>query len=296
MKSVLARILFLAASLQLFAAGSGAADAPSGPVATVNWGQLKNEGRIKSGEVVPGRDGEPDRLKLVHEKSGNNSLLLWELDAPPITTPSYAVRGTIRYDNVVGVGFLELLNHFPEGAYFSRTMDTTGPMQSVTGTSAEREFILPFHTLGQAPSPKKLTLNLVLKGPGTVEIGPLELVPIGTPAGMSGLGWWNDSTGGLIGGIGGTVLGLLGGLIGTLAGVGKGKKLVQVLSVTMAGLGTVILIAGVYGVATGQPFAVFYPLLLVGGLMTLAGIITLVVIPARFRDMELRRMRALDAT
>lgn len=296
MSTVLFRHLFLIAFVLWSSVVSQAADSPRSPVVTVEWNQLKDEGRLKTGEIVRGQNDQHDHLKLVHEKSGNHLITLWEMDAPPITTPSYALRGTIRYDNVVGSGFLELLNHFSDGVYFTRTMDTMGPMQSVTGTSPEREFILPFHTLGQVPAPKKLVLNLVLNGPGTVEIGPLELIAIDTPAAMSGSGWWSDSTGGLIGGIGGTILGLLGGLIGTLAGVGKGKKLVLVVSTTMAGLGAMVLITGIYGVATGQPYAVFYPLLLLGGMMTLTGLVTLFVVPSRFRDIELRRMQALDAT
>ena len=294
MRSVIFGKVFVVALIPLFASVSQASDPPAGPVATVDWGQLKESGRLKSGEIVLGENGQPDRLKLVNEQAGVRSIPLCELDSPPIKTDSYALRGKIRYENVVGNGFLEMWNHFPgEGEFFSRTMDSSGPMGMVTGSSPEREFILPFHTFGQAPAPKKLAINLVLNGPGTVEIGPLELVPIDSIS-AGGSDWWSGSTAGLMGGIGGTILGLLGGVIGTLTGVGKGRKLVLSLAATMAGMGTLILIGGIYAAIAGQTYNVFYPLLLLGGMMAIAGTAILCVAPGRFRDHELRRMQALD--
>lgn len=265
------------------------------PVATVRWDQLKSEQKLKSGEVISGNEGQSGWLKIVNTDAGTRSIPLCVIDAPAITTPSYAVRGRIRYENVVGVGFLEMWNHFGTGEqYFSRTMGTEGPMQMVTGTSGERDFELPFHTGGQAPAPKKLVLNLVLNGPGAVEIGPLELVSIEPLAGMSGEEWWSGQTAGWLGGLGGSMIGIIGGTIGILAGMGRGKKLIQVLSALITVVGMIAVAMGIYAVILQQPYSVYYVLLLLGGQMTLGGIACLVFIPYQFRIRELRRMQALD--
>ncbi|MEI8383362.1 MAG: hypothetical protein WCJ09_24815 [Planctomycetota bacterium] len=266
------------------------------PVATVQWDKLKSEQKLTSGEVISGKEGQSSWLKIVNTNAGMRSIPLCVIDAPAITTPSYAVRGRIRYENVAGVGFLEMWSHFGAGEqYFSRTMGTEGPMQMVTGTSGEREFELPFHTGGQAPAPKKLVLNLVLNGPGTVEIGPLELVSIEPLAGMSGTSeWWSGQTAGLLGGLGGAMIGIIGGAIGILAGMGRGKKLILVLSALITVVGVIALTSGIYAVINQQPYSVYYVLLLLGGQMTLGGIACLVLIPYQFRVRELRRMQALD--
>lgn len=272
-----------------------AGEAPKSPVATVDWVKQQEAGALKSGEVVTDHDGTSPRLKIVNTKTGTQSIPLCEIVSPAITTPSYAVRGKIRYEIVVGVGFLEMWNHFADaGQYFTKTMDTSGPMGMVTGTSPEREFILPFHTLRQTSAPTKLVINLVLNGPGTVEIGPLELVPIDEMTAMGGADWWSGQTGGLIGGLGGTMLGLLGALIGALSSAGKGRRLVLVLSGAVAAVGIVVLTLGIVAISTGQSYNVYYPLLLLGGMMCLGGIVSLCVSPARFRSHELRRMQALD--
>lgn len=272
-----------------------AKEPPVTPVTTVEWSQLKEAGKLKSGEVIPGQDGKPAQLKITHTAIGTTSIPLCEIEGPPITTPSYAVRGKIRYENVVGTGFLEMWNHFPDkGQYFTRTMDTSGPMSTVTGTSPEREFILPFHTLGQAPAPTKLVINLVLNGPGTVEIGPLELIPIDSMMDASAADWWSGSTGGLVGGLGGAFMGLMGAVIGVLTGLGKGKKVVLALSGFIAVTGVFALICGIVAVSTGQSYNVYYPLLLMGSMMVIAGTTCLCLAPGKFRSHELRRMQAMD--
>jgi hypothetical protein len=268
------------------------------PKTTVEWSKVREAGQLKSGEVVAGPAGQPDRLKIASTQPGPQLFPLCEIDSPAITTDSYAIRGRIQYDQVIGTGFLEMWNHFPDGSqYFSRTLDTSGPLAMVTGTSAGREFLLPFHTLGKAPAPKKLVLNLVLNGPGTVEIGPLELIPIEAPAAnMSGTGnsGWSSPKVALVVGLIVVVLGALGSWIGILTQLGKGKNLVLGLSLLLAALGFAVLLMGAVAVITGQPYEVSLPLLVLGGLSSLAGIAALIIAPGRFRTLELRRMQAMD--
>jgi hypothetical protein len=186
-------------------------------------------------------------------------------------------------------------NHFSDGGqYFTRTLDPVGSMAHIMGTSAEREFILPFHTLGKARAPTKLVINLILNGPGTIEIGPLELIPIDSMMATNGADWWSGSTGGLVGGLGGAFMGLMGAVIGILTGLGRGKKLVLGLSGFIAVAGTLELAFGIVAISTGQPYSVYYPLLFMGSMMTIAGTTCLCVAPSRFRSHELRRMQALD--
>jgi hypothetical protein len=106
--------------------------------------------------------------------------------------------------------------------------------------------------------------------------------------------WWSDRTGNLIGCIGGCVIGLLGALIGTLAGLGKFRRPVMGTCVTLIVAGGICLVLGVMSLVIGQPYAVYYPLLLIGGLTTvIVGAVT-PTIRRRYEQVELRRMTAMD--
>jgi hypothetical protein len=82
--------------------------------------------------------------------------------------------------------------------------------------------------------------------------------------------WWTSQEAGLIGGIGGSAIGVFGGILGATIGLlaprGIARPLVLGAQIAMAALGVVLLGAGVYAAATGQPYHVYYPLLL-GGLL-----------------------------
>ncbi len=101
-------------------------------------------------------------------------------------------------------------------------------MGQLSGSSSWREFVLPFLNREGGPAPQKLVLNLVLKGAGTVEIGPIELVQYGRDETMAGggPGWWSDQHAGLLGGIVGSMLGILGAVVGALGSAGRAKRFV----------------------------------------------------------------------
>lgn len=78
--------------------------------------------------------------------------------------------------------------------------------------------------------------------------------------------------GALYGGIGGGVLGALGGIVGAIAGSlapkGKGRSFVLGAFAVMTLIGMAHLALGLYALFTGQPYGIWYPLVLIGGILT----------------------------
>lgn len=108
--------------------------------------------------------------------------------------------------------------------------------------------------------------------------------------------WWDPQTAGMIGGIGGAVIGTIGGIygagVGVLAPRGKCKALIMSVHVSMIVFGAVVLIAGLVAVISGQPYAVYYPLLLGGGLVTMLFTFLFPVVIARYREADGRKLEA----
>ncbi len=263
-----------------------------------SWSQLKAAGRLASGGVTPaGQGNECESLALSNQSSQPVRIELLVIDQPGITGPVYALRGRIRYEGVEGVGYLEMWSHFPDGsAYFSRSLAGQGLLASLSGTSAWRDMALPFSAAGTAKRPSKLVLNLVLPGKGRVWIGPLSLFQYkeGEDPLASSAAWWTERDGGLIGGVGGSVLGLIGALIGMLSARGRSRSIVMGAMAVVAIVGAFALITGIVAAAHGQPYGVYYPLLLGGGLgFTLFGGLRPIV-RRRYDAIELRRMSAAD--
>ena len=166
------------------------------------------------------------------------------IDRPEIAGPRYSLKGQIQYEGIEGTGYLEMWNHFPDGSqYFSRTLAENGPMMKLHGSSPWRPFVLPFDASG-APTPTRLVFNLVLEGRGIVYLGPLELTDLNTAdsSGMSG-----DSVSrvaGMAGGIAGAVVGCVGALIGLLTSLGRARRFVIALAMSLIAVGATSFIAG----------------------------------------------------
>ncbi len=174
------------------------------------------------------------------------------------------------------------------GEYFSRSLAESGPLQYLEGSSDWRRFTLPFSSDRTNGYPVRIVVNVVLAGEGTVYLSPIRLV-------QNRDGWWTDRAGGWIGGIGGGLVGVLGGAIGVLAGFGKARRFVLAMTAGLTLLGAVSLIVGATAWAMGQPYAVYYPLLLGGAILTLACGFNLPALRRRYQQMELQKMAAMDA-
>ncbi len=108
--------------------------------------------------------------------------------------------------------------------------------------------------------------------------------------------WWSYQTSAWIGAIGGSGLGVLGGVLGTAASmlVSKGKGRAAVLGglAVCACAGALTLVTGVVALGLGQPYHVYYPLLLLGGIASVVMGSLLPVMRTRYRQAEQRRMDA----
>jgi hypothetical protein len=234
-------------------------------------------------------------LEIVCDAAGGSVPVLVIPD-PGIDTQRWALRTKLRYDEVVGSGYLEMWSHFPDGGqYFSRSLGNGGPMGKIEGSADWRVVVLPFFSTAKEP-PVALDLNLVLPGAGTVVLGPIELVqyedtedPL-TPAGA----WWDQRTAGLIGGGIGALIGVMGGLIGILCGRGKAEGVVVSLMHVMKLVGLAGLALGIVALAVKQPYAVWYPPLLIGVICTSLGFALTPTVRRRYAELEDRRMRAHD--
>lgn len=261
----------------------------------IAWDALKKQGRITAGEVET--DGNRAVLKVVSEKAGPTTYSVLTIEKPGVTRARYAIRGRLRTEGVEGKGYLEMWNHFGGDKSFSRNLVEEGPMRHLGGSSDWREFVLPFVNKEGEPAPDRLELNVVLPGKGTVWLGPLELIHFDSLGGASGSSgaWWSDRTAGLVfGGLGG-VIGILGGLIGTLCSLGRGRGFVMGLLWAMLLFGAVSLLAGIFALTQGQPYAVVYPLLLLGIIEVLVAGLLIPVAKRRYQSLELRKMSAMDA-
>ena len=105
--------------------------------------------------------------------------------------------------------------------------------------------------------------------------------------------WFNPRlAGGILGGGVGVLGAVYGSLVGVLAPQGKRRSFVMALHWGMMALGAVFLVAGIWAAVAGQPYGVWYALLLPGALLVvLMGAFT-PVIKQRYRQAEHRRLQA----
>jgi hypothetical protein len=263
----------------------------------VSWVGVPRAGGALEGEVRPaGPSAAFEHLVVSNPASQPRTVKLLTIDAPGVTRSRYAIAGEVRYEGVEGTAYLEMWSAIAgQGSFFTRTLASSGPMKSLTGSAAWRPFILPFDATG-APPPRSLEVNLVLPGRGTVALGPLRLLQFAegeNPLASAGA-WWGPRAAGLGGGVTGSLIGCLGALVGLLAQRGQGRALALGLLKGMLALGVAGTALGAVALARAQPYEVVYPLLLEGVLCGVLGATLLPRLRRRYEELELRKMRALD--
>jgi hypothetical protein len=267
-------------------------------VRSIRWQELAAANVLTSGTVAAAAPGEPGAsLRVVHKGPAAATFPLVAIERPGISRARYALRGRLRYEGVAAGSYLEMWTHLPDGSFFSRSLAQSGPMRRLEGSSEWRPFVLPFFNREGGPPPEKLVVNLVLAGAGTVEIGPLELVQFASnedPLANSAA-WWSDRQAGMLGGIIGSALGILGAVIGWLGSSVRAKGFVLGTLKAIGCFGVGALASGGLALAVGQPYAVYYPLLLLGLISAALGFSLPRSLSKRYEELELRRMQALDA-
>lgn len=274
----------VAASLWLVAASSAAAD---DPVLTIDW----QASPPSSGEVVDGR------ARISAGAEGGTFALL-AIHVPDLGRVGYEITGDVRYDGVVGRGYLEMWSVFPDGnRYFARTLDDDGPTAVLTGSSDDRPAKLIF-LLNGSPPPSIIEVNVVLPGAGTVEVGPLSLRRLTVSPGTGGAepdgAWIPERMIGVLGAGLGTTIGVLGALIGSLVRRGRARGPVIAAMTVATGVGVALIAASVVALVASQPTGVLLFLFVPG--VILAGVFGSLLPGVRraYAEGELRRMRALD--
>lgn len=117
----------------------------------------------------------------------------------------------------------------------------------------------------------------------------------GGPAGNAVTPWWDDRTAGLLGGwIGGSV-GMLGAAFGVCAGLGIGLRFLANAALVVAGAGVVLVLVGLFALATGQPWHVYYLFFIVGGISALVFGGNYPGMRRRAEQVELQKMAAMDS-
>jgi len=108
--------------------------------------------------------------------------------------------------------------------------------------------------------------------------------------------WWGPEAGNMIGSFGSAGLGVLCGCLGAIGGVfgprGKAKGLVLGMHGTLAGVCGLALLTGIAAALSSQPYHVWYPLVLVGGIGTFVLGPLFPVVAKRYREADQRRLQA----
>lgn len=102
--------------------------------------------------------------------------------------------------------------------------------------------------------------------------------------------WFGVLFGSIAGGVGGSLIGLMGALAGWLAPQGKGRTLLLGGFGVAAVLGVGMVGVGLYALVVGQPYAIWYPLVLCGAMYAIVCGSLYPVLRLRYAQAEQRRI------
>jgi hypothetical protein len=146
---------------------------------------------------------------------------------------------------------------------------------------------LYFDATGAKSGVAKLVIGVVLPGAGEVEISNMTLFELDSGMSFGSASRW--------GGVAGALLGVFGALFGTLAGAGRARTFVLAGLKTLMAAGVAGLALGVFALSRSAPYETYYPLLLLSAIALAIPALTLGGVRKRYEEIELRRMRAMDA-
>ena len=109
--------------------------------------------------------------------------------------------------------------------------------------------------------------------------------------------WFDQNTfgalfGSIAGGVGGSLMGGWGGLAGWLAPKGRARGFIYASWVVFMVLGAISLAFGLYALAVGQPYGIWYPLVLIGGILTVVLGALRPTVRRTYEQAEARKMEA----
>ncbi|KAA3608716.1 MAG: hypothetical protein DWQ01_11470 [Planctomycetota bacterium] len=109
--------------------------------------------------------------------------------------------------------------------------------------------------------------------------------------------WFDPNTfgawfGAIGGGVGGSLIGIFGAMAGVLAPKGKGRTLVLGGMAAFAILGVAILGIGLTALFSGQPYGIWYPMVLAGAIIAIVCLAVRPGIAKVYRQAEQRRIDA----
>jgi hypothetical protein len=147
-------------------------------VQEVSWQELAEAGKLLAGQSKQAESPEGRHALKVDNQDGQpRTVTVLILDRPKITTVCHAITGEVAYEGMAPGSCLEMWTTFEGGEMvFSRTLAPTGPLQSLTGTSGWRGFVLPLFSVEALGPPRRIELNVVFAAGGTVSLGPLRLM------------------------------------------------------------------------------------------------------------------------
>lgn len=252
-------------------------------------------------------DKQQTVLKIVYAGTEKLNLRLKTISNLPKLSPQYGVIGEIRYEKISNGSYLEMWNYFspeapglPEGAYFSRTLGGTGPMGRLEGTSEWRNFALPFNSTGAKSKASRLEMNIHFTGPGTVYMRNLRLIQYSTTelnslsSSSSSEIWWKEEKGGAVGGVLGAFLGIYGSFLQWRINRSQNGKQIKPYFYFIISLSVLLLILGVVALTVGQPYGVWFVLLLTGLIGSSIFIFRFWKYRMISNEIELRRIASFD--
>jgi hypothetical protein len=279
-----------------------AAQEPAQQVLRVyDWSDLMSKHPFPNSQIV-----FMDGMSVLKIENTNNSPL--EISVLTITNPSVikkadSISCEVKYENVgkfiTDSGVTEYLSgqltlsicRWPLALGGDESTNATWFDFGGTANWQRRDLQVEHSDSAYDPPIKQLELKLRLPGTGTgtIYLRPIKLIGVAST-------WWSPQQSALMGGIGGSLIGCLGALIGILASMGKARRFVLATTVILIVVGIFMVIGGIVAVAMKQPYAVWYPLLLGGAILTFVLSINLYSIKRRYDDLEIRRMTSIDAT